>query len=920
MRMPAWVLWIAGFGCLAPFAPSASVAAADDLSLSAEEESAFYRWWDEHGFPDVTKSAFVKAATANWIQYGERSKKTPIYEYAFLLSDAGPTFVLFTTDLQVRFLRKTPAGTPEPDRIGYDPEDLLAFVRAGVETMRGHAGPVEWHEDESLDPFRAHRWLVPNQAFRLLILARACVARGSTDLATSLCSLALREAGNGTRSDASRVPARILEQLEADIAEEARAAVDLRFGDAEVPLEEVRNDLRRLAKAFPTDASFADDVKTIDRMLEEAAKRAKVPADPVGAVSDAEIESLVYRLRERTGTHRMNGDAFETEKGAPPSPMQRLVSLGFAACPRLVAALSDLSFTRSLLAYDSGHGQFREYVRPYRVRDAAIDVLDRIAGGTFTGDSRWNLHPMKADAWNAPVERATRWWQAASSKGEEAILIEAVRAGGRSAIAPAHRLAASYPKTAIPAIRAAIAATDEEWALGQIVRALDDVAGEEATDELLIVLREDKHLRARVTAAEALLRRGRQEGVIAMVKEWESPSPRAMDPRANLPADPMIGGDLLSLLVSSGSAEAYRALGKDLGRQPVERRFWILSAFLRGGPSSTVLTGPQAALGRGSGRPPTNLNPEARQALEDLLGERLGDDSGAEDVWMSIAGAGVDTRLGHVAARALAQLFPETYRYDPKASPEVRESQRLAAENAWHKKRGLPPVAPAPPRSKPEVIPAAIVGPAVDRFLRAAKGTEREAAGAAIEAMGIGSLPPVMDRLKGLAKDAPSHADLERIARALASIATDVVLSKESAPADDTFTALLNGLRGRSFDHDAFVRVVLGVTKGAPNGAAGLRLRALRGGDLSGVLVVVTLVKDPVQGWGGNPQGWSQWSHSGPHVRIGDERRGSKSGGMAIEYGQEEGGWAEDAREVEDALRSPPEVPVVLSFAVIREV
>src|SRR5262245_31173417 len=39
--------------------------AGDEPALTAEEEAAFYRWWDGLGYPDVTKLPFVKAAVAD---------------------------------------------------------------------------------------------------------------------------------------------------------------------------------------------------------------------------------------------------------------------------------------------------------------------------------------------------------------------------------------------------------------------------------------------------------------------------------------------------------------------------------------------------------------------------------------------------------------------------------------------------------------------------------------------------------------------------------------------------------------------------------------------------------------------------------------------------------------------------------------
>src|SRR5262249_39993646 len=137
--------------------PATSSAADEPLRLTPEQETAFYRWWDERGFPDVTKLPFVKAATANWIRYGH-DDPTTIYEHGFLVADEGATFRLFATDLTRRRLTKSKPGVREWERVGFEEEDLLGFVRSGIAAMRAHKGAVQWHEDASLDPFRAHRW------------------------------------------------------------------------------------------------------------------------------------------------------------------------------------------------------------------------------------------------------------------------------------------------------------------------------------------------------------------------------------------------------------------------------------------------------------------------------------------------------------------------------------------------------------------------------------------------------------------------------------------------------------------------------------------------------------------------------------------------------------------------------------------
>ena len=899
-------------------------ASADDAEPTADEEAAFYRWWDGLGFPDVVKAPFVEAATADWTQEEENGPKTPVHQHAFLVADEGATFVLFTTDLRETRWTKTPPGRPEVERVGHAAADLAAFVRAGVARLRAHEKPVEWHErwkDPGVDPFDAHRWAVPDQSFRLLVLARACAGRGAPDLAHDLCTLALREAGDDR--DTPRSTAQRLDAFRKDIAAEARVAFVERLGDRSVSLERLRVDARRLSAAFPDDAESAEDAKVLDRMIAEDAQRAaRPPAEPTGL--PGRLDDWVFRLREEAGPRWADSDGSRPqERGGTklptgPSPRERLREAGFAAVPRLLEALSDRTFTRSVLRSPTGHGQIREPVQPYRVRDAAIDLLDEIAAGGFRDESgsafafHWKDEQSKVD------ERAREWWKVAQAKGEEATLAETVAKGGRASVAPARRLAAAYPGSALDAIRRAVAATSETWAASQLVEIAAGVPGDAATAFFLDLLEKDARLGMRLTAARALRLRGRREGVVAMTKEWRHPTPHEAGPRPFLPADPMIDGNLLAFLASSGDAEAYRALAEGLGKRSIGRRFAIVGAFLeaRGG-SSAFAIGSDAMV-PSTGGVPAVLDPAAQRVLEDLLGERLGDQSGVEDVWMTLGEGELDTRLGHVAARALSERFPARYRYDPKASPAVREAQRLAEQNLWRAAHGLAPVPPVPERPRPARVPDAAVAPILDRFL-AKEGEERAAAGKEVEALGIGALPAVLARAKATPREAPARKDLDALAARLASVVTDVVVGQDSLPPDAPFAAVLDGIRGKPFVGETFVRLVTTVLRAKPAGAVGIRLSIARGDDLKGALVVVTLEKNVVHGWGGHEPGWSQLSTSGPNVRIGGRSHGGRGGGMNPDFAADPDSWKDEGQEVETALATPPDVPVTIGVAAVRE-
>jgi hypothetical protein len=392
-----------------------------------------------------------------------------------------------------------------------------------------------------------------------------------------------------------------------------------------------------------------------------------------------------------------------------------------------------------------------------------------------------------------------------------------------------------------------------------------------------------------------------------------------IQPGTDLPSDPSYLGDLLSFLASSGHPDAYRALAKDLGAQPIERRFWVVSAFLgRDGTTSILSVGPSALAGAHAERP-DSLAPEAARVLEDLLGERLGDQSEAEDVWMDVGGSEVDARLGHVAARALAAWFPERYRYEPRASAREREEQRLQAQNLWRAARGLTRLAPAPPRPRPTPLPEAEVLPLLERFLAAEDDASRAAAAAEVERRGLGALPALVARVRALPDDAPRRRDLEALGGRMASTVAEVLVTKDSVAPGEALATALAEVKDRPFSGAAFVRLLVTALRTPPEGAVGIRIRVARPEDLSGAVLSVTLLREPLRGWGRHEPGWFQLSTSGPDLRVGDVRRGGSSGGMSPDYALKPETWKDAAAEIDEAFRAAPGLPVTLRFTAVRE-
>jgi hypothetical protein len=93
-----------------------------------------YAWFDTLGFPDLARSKYVKVATGNW-WYGEDPPQNS-YQYAFLLKEEGQTFTVFTTALAAQTFKKTPPGTPEHERVGFEEADLKKVVDAYLKELQ----------------------------------------------------------------------------------------------------------------------------------------------------------------------------------------------------------------------------------------------------------------------------------------------------------------------------------------------------------------------------------------------------------------------------------------------------------------------------------------------------------------------------------------------------------------------------------------------------------------------------------------------------------------------------------------------------------------------------------------------------------------------------------------------------------------
>ena len=106
-------------------------------SASAQVDAGPARaWFDSLDYPDLAKAKLVRVATGQSYR-DERGLPALSVQTALLVKSKGDSFTVLTFDLQTESYRKTPAGMPELERVGYVEVDLKKSVEEYLKTPDG---------------------------------------------------------------------------------------------------------------------------------------------------------------------------------------------------------------------------------------------------------------------------------------------------------------------------------------------------------------------------------------------------------------------------------------------------------------------------------------------------------------------------------------------------------------------------------------------------------------------------------------------------------------------------------------------------------------------------------------------------------------------------------------------------------------
>ena len=211
-------------------------------------------------------------------------------------------------------------------------------------------------------------------------------------------------------------------------------------------------------------------------------------------------------------------------------------------------------------------------------------------------------------------------------------------------------------------------------------------------------------------------------------------------------------------------------------------------------------------------------------------------------------------------------------------------------------------------------MPEEQIRPLLERVRAATSEADIKAAAGRVETLGLPALPHVQRFLAGLPKDHPARGQVQAMTERLSCVVAEVTLAKGSVALDAPLAEKLAGLQGKPLSADRYVSVLLHMALTPPQGATGIRLKAVREDDLTGVTLFVNLVTTAAEqeGSGG---GYS----TAQRVVVGSE-------GLLGSFGTRAPGWARNVesyeelrRAIEKALASAPDVPFVISSSLIGE-
>ncbi len=615
------------------------------------------------------------------MQVGGKDKEPKrVFTEGFLINEDAKSFSVFVcygpnSDiyengpvLTTERIQKNPPAGPLW-RCSYQAED---FKMAATNTLQAIQSRFKQDGTNAYAPRPVPGLVTPRM--QIFALGRACAQRGLLNTGGALMKIA---ASIPPGRDKDLRPMKLRENLQREMGDALIFETERKLGDPTISWGELLNVYDGFGKRYPASDKIAYAQECAELLRELIAEDAAHHPKPLDEMSPSEqAAEYIYQLRNLKVLMWMQYGRYPDQvyDGWKPvtTCLDRLIDLGYAAAPQLIAALADRRFTRCIR--ESVHGWDPD--TDMRVSDLAQIALERISGR--------DLHPQKDQ--NGNQVRSTRqlaeaWWAEVSGKGEKEMLVEATRTGGFDAVSAANELVQKYPDAALGAIEQAVHNAPEEWLRSQYIDAAAELPGDLPVEFLKQQLESRNGRDSQIAAAKGLQARGKAEAVTGMIVVWQTLQQRIAQGEMDtgrwqgrfipgLPGGPPEEDmdipyqvdEVATLLANSDTTSAIEALRKSLPKLPANARLDVVSKFVLQNPNAPVARQPA-------------VGPIAT-AIERLLTEELVDTGGGKGL-NAFCGREVynDARVCDIAALALAQRWPGKYQFKWTESEAGREKQ-----------------------------------------------------------------------------------------------------------------------------------------------------------------------------------------------------------------------------------------------------
>lgn len=736
--------------------------AAPDSAVLTPEDEALLSDFDRFGLPNVSDRDYVRVWTGK-LQRGCCRGRSEVSRYGFLLEETDAEFRVLHDVWPVTYAKAPGPLAPGARAPRYQKADFKAIaLKPG---RRGFSvGRLSWG---SLVRSRAR----PGAAVEFAFLARAAWQRGLTDAASKL--LVQARTGVPVRARQQRgVPQPTTRSLEARLVRDLPAvflwAAVESCGQSSVSRTELLERFRLISTEFPTSSAGHESqelVEVLELMTRE--DDARSTPQPLASLEldggllelRAPVEDLAYELRDLStpAIHAFPHGRSDRHLNDPTTASSRLLALGSVATPALVQLCDDRRLTRLLDSYPRRGPQSATVLRSggaagcvLRYRDVALQILSRQAGRTL-----------------ATKEDAAAWWSEVEQHGEVEVLQRAIRAGGSGLTQLARRLRELDPEGAVAAVIAGVQhleGRDRERLVSYIATQKNNASVDAF---LLREVREGPDLRARLTAARTLERRG--------CTQWSEPlvGELARLAEAGVKRHRRTSRDVIRFIVPSGNLYALEALRRSYTVLSVDERRNLLESAAR-----------------------VARNRSDRSAVcEAILVRALSDTTHWPHTWSWNGVRCVDSQLSDMAAVLLAGRLGQSF--DPAAAPFVRARRIAELQNACRTSCGLPPVAvpedpTAPTVEDPLELEAALFG-----LRYAATPLEITLAKERLKAIGLPALTRLSELVEANDLDPSLQGVASKLLAAIASTVREVKVTDASGRLTEQNVAALKALVGK---------------------------------------------------------------------------------------------------------------------------